>query len=275
MRVAPRPRTPARLHRGASAGWRTGKGHSETRLYFVRGACAPVNFYKRHLGDYAKDTAHLSQGQIGAYDLLMDWYYANERPIPLDKADAMRIARAHTAQEKRDTAKVLEEFFEKSDDGYRHKRIERELQFASVKSAKASKSASVRWQGADASSMRTHSDGNATRACAETPDFQDSISQTSSEASVEGLAREPAPKVQSGLSKEIDLAARAAWEQLEPQLSRIGARGTPEFQDPLTRDVVTAMGGWVALCRSLTHDVPRRRVEFKQRYTELATRAAA
>lgn len=85
-----------------------------------------MNYYKRHLGDYARDTAHLSQGQVGAYDLLLDWYYANERPLPLEADDLYRIARAFTTEERRNVSKVMS-FFRKDADGYRQKRADTEL----------------------------------------------------------------------------------------------------------------------------------------------------
>jgi uncharacterized protein YdaU (DUF1376 family) len=33
-----------------------------------------VNYYERHLGDYAKDAGHLSMLEHGAYSLLLDRY---------------------------------------------------------------------------------------------------------------------------------------------------------------------------------------------------------
>ena len=47
---------------------------------------------RHHLGDYAKDTAHLSMLETGAYRLLLDRYYGTEQGIPADQAH--RIARA-------------------------------------------------------------------------------------------------------------------------------------------------------------------------------------
>lgn len=82
-----------------------------------------MNYYKRHLGDFSRDTAHLSQGQIGAYDLMLDWYYANEKPLPSDPEDVYRIAKAYTKEERKNADKART-FFDA--DG-RHKRCEREL----------------------------------------------------------------------------------------------------------------------------------------------------
>ena len=44
-----------------------------------------MNYYERHLGDYAKDTAHLTMIEHGAYSLLLDRYYGTEQGIPADQ----------------------------------------------------------------------------------------------------------------------------------------------------------------------------------------------
>lgn len=84
-------------------------------------------WYKRHIGDFTQDTLHLSVTAIGCYDLLLDWYYANERPLPTDKADIYRLARASQRTEKQAVDKVLSEFFERQDDGWHNARADREL----------------------------------------------------------------------------------------------------------------------------------------------------
>lgn len=86
-----------------------------------------MNYYKRNLGDFARDTAHLSQGQIGAYDLMLDWYYANERPLPANKDDVYRIARGFSKEEKKATDKVLADFFTETPEGWVQKRADEEL----------------------------------------------------------------------------------------------------------------------------------------------------
>jgi len=76
-----------------------------------------VNFYEHHLGDYAKDTAHLSMLEDGAYRRLLDRYYATEQPIA--EGQPFRVARAHSRDEKAAVEAVLSEFF-KLVDGYWH-----------------------------------------------------------------------------------------------------------------------------------------------------------
>ena len=81
-----------------------------------------MHYYKRHLGDYARDTGHLTALEHGVYTLLLDWYYVNERPIPADKA--ARIARGNPEE----TQTVLSEFFTLTDSGWRHGRADREIE---------------------------------------------------------------------------------------------------------------------------------------------------
>lgn len=86
-----------------------------------------MNFYKRHLGDIAKATGHLSQGEMGAYDLLLDWCYSNEKPIPARKGDAYRIARATSKGERDNVDRVLNDFFVMVGDGFTQKRVLEEI----------------------------------------------------------------------------------------------------------------------------------------------------
>lgn len=119
-----------------------------------------MNHYPRHIGDIAKDTAHLSQGQFGTYDLLLDWYYAHEKPLPLDKAFLYAITRAKSKAERANADAVLRWFFTETLEGWRQKRCDEELLKYAEKSAKATASASVRWSGRNANAstnaMRTH-----------------------------------------------------------------------------------------------------------------------
>lgn len=117
-----------------------------------------MNHYPRHLGDYAKDTSHLSLLEHGAYTLLTDWYYASEKPVPDDKCE--RIAKAFSEEERKAVRSVLQEFFTLTDQGWTHGRVEREIAKYREKAAKAAEAANARWS-ADADVMRTHSGRNA------------------------------------------------------------------------------------------------------------------
>ena len=84
-----------------------------------------MNYYEHHLGDYAKDTAHLTMLEHGAYRLLLDRYYGTEQGIPADQAH--RLARARTKEEKQAVDDVLAEFFQLVDGAWMNKRADEEI----------------------------------------------------------------------------------------------------------------------------------------------------
>lgn len=90
-----------------------------------------MNFYKRHIGDYLKDTAHLSLLEHGVYTRLLDVYYTREAGIPDDQA--ARLIGARARDELSALKVVLDEFFELVDGTWMQQRCEREIQDASTK----------------------------------------------------------------------------------------------------------------------------------------------
>ncbi len=96
-----------------------------------------MNYYSHHLGDYAKDTAHLSMLEHGAYRLLLDRYYATEGGIPADQAH--RVARARTRDEKATVDAVLQEFFQLKDGVWINARAEEEIAKFSAKQPEVEK----------------------------------------------------------------------------------------------------------------------------------------
>lgn len=112
-----------------------------------------MNYYKRHLGDYAKDTRHLSLLEHGAYCLLLDYYYSTEKPIPDDRCE--RIAGARTEEEIAAVRSVLKEFFIKDGDVWRNKKADEVIAEAASKSAKARASAAAKWGESGAAATRS------------------------------------------------------------------------------------------------------------------------
>lgn len=87
-----------------------------------------MNYYERYPGDYLRDTQHLSLAQHGAYTLLMDTYYATEKPFPAALDAVYRICRAMSKAEQAAVRAVCDEFFPVGDDGLRrNKRIDHEI----------------------------------------------------------------------------------------------------------------------------------------------------
>lgn len=94
-----------------------------------------MNFYKHYIGDFNRDTGHLSLTEKGAYLALIHHYYATELPLPVSHAELCRIAGAITKTEQ-DAVKKVIRFFERSDSGFIHIRIEAELEKAGIRADK-------------------------------------------------------------------------------------------------------------------------------------------
>lgn len=86
-----------------------------------------MNYYPHHIGDYLKDTAHLTMIEDGAYRRLIDLYYLHERPLPAEKRQVYRLARASSPAERKAIDTILDEYFSSGDDGWMHRRCEEEL----------------------------------------------------------------------------------------------------------------------------------------------------
>lgn len=131
-----------------------------------------MNFYKRNLGDFAKDTADLSALEVGIYDLLLDYYYATEKPLPDNAERLCRIGRALHWREKVAVERVANRFFPVCEDGFRHhKRVDHELELLGMKKVTNSNLARLRWEREKSNKIketsmpiasRSHQIGNAT-----------------------------------------------------------------------------------------------------------------
>jgi uncharacterized protein YdaU (DUF1376 family) len=114
-----------------------------------------MHYYRHHIGDFLKDTGHLSNEQMGIYLRMLWKYYLDEKPL-LD--DCEGIAFGMRSDEKT-VRLILRHFFVLTEEGWRHKRCDQEIAEYHDKSQKAKNSASARWN--NASAMRTHTERNA------------------------------------------------------------------------------------------------------------------
>ena len=86
-----------------------------------------MNYYKRHIGDYAAATRHLSLLEHGVYCLMLDIYYTSERALPVDTRAVQRLVNARTKDEREAVEVILSEFFEKHSDGWHQGRCDEEI----------------------------------------------------------------------------------------------------------------------------------------------------
>lgn len=103
------------------------EGDADHRLQDLAPRGCELNYYRRYVGDYLRDTSRLSMLEHGAYNVLLDHYYAEEEPLPLDLNEIYRIARAILPEERRAVDKVLFKYFDKAEDGYHNARADEEI----------------------------------------------------------------------------------------------------------------------------------------------------
>lgn len=86
-----------------------------------------MHYYQFRIGDYRKDTTHLSRLEHSIYRDLIDWYYLEEKPIPKETQWVIRRLRLVTQGETQALQNVLSDFFEQGDDGWHHAKIDAEI----------------------------------------------------------------------------------------------------------------------------------------------------
>jgi uncharacterized protein YdaU (DUF1376 family) len=96
-----------------------------------------MNHFPFHVGDWVKDTAHLNPCEEGIYLRLMVQYYNRETVLPADLSACVKLARATTAEQREAVKYCLTEFFQKTTDGYRHKRCDQEIAAYQERAAQA------------------------------------------------------------------------------------------------------------------------------------------
>lgn len=90
-----------------------------------------MNFFKLYIGDYQRDTAHLSVTEHGAYLLMLQHYYATERPLPTGKA-LHRMLRVQDRAERDAVDAVAAQFWRTTEAGLVNDRADAEINKARV-----------------------------------------------------------------------------------------------------------------------------------------------
>lgn len=103
-----------------------------------------MNYYPFHLGDYATHTKHLGLLEDLAYRRMIDLYYTTEKPLPNNPENVARLIgmREHKAI----VTEVLSDFFLKTEDGYRNKRCDGEIEKYKAKADRARNANNKRWK---------------------------------------------------------------------------------------------------------------------------------
>lgn len=116
-----------------------------------------MHFYTFNIGDYRRDTSHLTLLEHGIYRQLLDTYYLSEAPLCADDAILMRTHSIRTPDEMQAFKNVIADFFFLHENAYHHKGCDRNIEKYRDKSEKATQSARARWD-KNANALRTQSD---------------------------------------------------------------------------------------------------------------------
>lgn len=227
-----------------------------------------MNYYEHHIGDFLKKTVHLTAVEEGIYRRLLDRYYTTEQPLPADVRECCKLARAATKAERDAVRDVLRDFFTLEADGHHQGRADQEIARFQEKSAKAKRSAEARWNAqrpqsecnanayANASDehMRTHCEGNATRARPQSPITNHQIQNTEHTPSTADGARAQGLTVEPTTAGATCKAMRAKGvsdtNPGDPRLLALLAQGATlaEFEGLAEEAVRKGIGkpfGWV------------------------------
>ena len=84
-----------------------------------------MNYYQFHITDFAYHTSHLTLEEDAVYRRLLDFYYDREAPIPKETQPVIRRLRLVNCEDV--LARILEEFFVLTDEGWRNYRADAEI----------------------------------------------------------------------------------------------------------------------------------------------------
>lgn len=121
-----------------------------------------MHYFEHNIKDYRADAFTLTMIQHGAYRQLIDQYYLNEKPLNLDLEVLCADLLVRGEDEKKAVVFVLGKFFNKTENGYVHKRCDAVIQAFKDKSDKNRNNAITRWSKAkDANALPKECDRNA------------------------------------------------------------------------------------------------------------------
>lgn len=231
-----------------------------------------MNYYEHHIGDYQKKTAHISIVEHGVYMLMLQAYYATEKPLPNDVKTLSRIVRATTRKETQAIVRIVSLFWRETPEGLvqdRARLVIAEYQaFIASQRAKGRSGADKRWGNNDSNGHSSgHGSGHdAANGSGHRPAVAGSMaSHSQSHSHLKEKDITPKPPLEKGASQrrrspkraEGDVA-RLAWEKL------IASKGAQ--RDARVQAAIEAIGGWGRISGRTQFDDARVRADFCNAY---------
>jgi uncharacterized protein YdaU (DUF1376 family) len=223
----------------------------------VRGAPA-INYYKHHIGDYLKKTAHLSLAEHGAYGLMLQNFYATEKPLPTGKS-LYRLLRAEDRAERAAIDSVVRQFWHEEGGGLTNPRALEELQADRAYIERQRHAAAKRWGAsgngsgyptqAHAATMPAHANGIDPASFRDIPSTPtptpNPISPPQPPPSRGGHVRQGALGADANRKQKPEQNAKQeavlAWKRL------VNSDGILGREEPRVQRAVLAAGGWARI----------------------------
>lgn len=200
------------------------------------------------MGDYLRDTAHLSMLEDAAYRRLLDAYYVRERPLPANVTECCKLARTASKPERTAVAYVLKEFFTLETDGYHQSRADIEVARFRGKSVKATTSANLRW-GRSNGNANAYANGHANASPTHIPSqsvgnaLQSPIPNPQSPEE-----SNPLPPFKKGATSKTRSEARAEKDEaVGVWCELIASDGARPKRSPRVQAAIDAVGGWTRI----------------------------
>lgn len=197
-----------------------------------------MNYYRRYVGDYLRDTSRLSMLEHGAYTLMLDYYYADERPLPLDKDELYLMVRAMRPDDRRAVDKILATFFKREPDGYHQKRVDHEISVS--KQARAN----GKGGGRPPTGVQTETETGLVTG-SETGEVTETITGSGHPPStnLQPLPTNPQKSTASAASERISLSAGFEWQGITEERKSLWAKAYPavSLESELAAAAVWAM----------------------------------
>ena len=200
-------------------------------------------YYQFNIGNYRRDTQHLTLLEHGIYRQLIDTYYMNQGPLEYNEESLMRTHSVRTADEMLAFRNVINDFFLIENGKLINRGCDKVLAAYKEKSEKASQSAKARWQAPKEKGMRTHSESTANGMLTNKPITNNQLTtqRTSAPVCPQGVSEQVwkdflavrkakrSPITETALLAIDKEAGKAGWS-LEKALSECVARGWQSFK---------------------------------------------
>ncbi len=169
-------------------------------------------FWKRFIGDYRSKTGGLTLLEKGAYDVMLDEYYATEGPLTSDTARLFRICGALSDEEQRAVIRVRDQFFRLGKDQLLHnERADAQIAADRRHSRIQREKAEGRWERQRQAELALEEAARKTGGKPEETGSGKTSGANGLSAGADARSMPPQPQPQSGRSK--DLSGRAGPER--------------------------------------------------------------